>query len=70
MTDTQNSLLLDLYSVGQRLNEVWPGHPHMPGLFRRYDGIIKDLYRTGMNRDEIDWALDDISESMHRLENQ
>ncbi len=60
MTNSINrlNLLMELNSVGERLEEMTPGHPHMPGLFRRFDGIIKDLYRTGLTRDQIDTELD------------
>ena len=57
-SDTQFNLLSDLQSISERLNELPPAHPYMPGLFRRFDGIIKDLYRTGLTRDQIDSELD------------
>ena len=58
ISTTQFNLLIDLRSVGEDLEELPPAHPYMPGLFRRFDGIIKDLYRTGLTRDQIDTELD------------
>ena len=55
---TQLNLLMDLQSVGERLSDLPPAHPYMPGLFCRYDGIIKNLYRTGMTQDQIETELD------------
>ena len=60
MTDTQHSMLVQLRSIQERLLEIEPAHPHTPGLFRRHSGIIHDLYRTGLNRDQIDEHLDSL----------
>ncbi len=58
ISDTQFNLLSELQRVSDQTNELSPAHPYMPGLFRRFDGIIKDLYRTGLTRDQIDSELD------------
>ena len=57
-TTVHFNLLSDLQRVSEQLSELPPAHPYMPGLFRRFDGIIKDLYRTGLTRDQIDYELD------------
>ena len=57
-TNVQFNLLSDLQRVSEQLSELSPAHPYMPGLFRRFDGIIKNLYRTGLTRDQIDFELD------------
>ena len=58
MTDTQHALLCELRKISTQLMETTPGHPYTPGLHCRFDGVIKDLYRTGLNRDQIDDHLD------------
>ena len=57
MTIAQENLMADLRSVLRQLLELEPSHSWVPGLHRRFDGIVKDLYRTGMTRDEIDNAI-------------
>ena len=57
MTIAQENLMADLRSVLRQLLELEPSHSWVPGLHRRFDGIVKDLYRTGMTRDDIDNAI-------------
>ena len=60
MTDTQHALLIQLRRLNERLLEIEPAHPHTPGLFRRHSGVVHDLYRTGLTRDQIDDYLDSL----------
>ena len=60
MTTSQMHALFDLKYVSEQLSELPPAHPYMPGLFRRHDGIVKQLHRSGMTNDDIDTALDSL----------